>query len=238
MSKVFFTSDTHFGHGNIIKYCARNEFLSEIDKLELDKQGGKWHDGDWKGDRASKWRISKESVETMDEAIISNLNKIVGKDDILWHLGDFCFGPKNHYYQVAKNYRDRIKCRTVNFVFGNHDHRNIRDLFNESYDLFETNINNQKVVLCHYAMAVWDKSHRGSWQLYGHSHSNLEEWMGKIMPGRRSIDVGIDNAKKVLGDYRPFSFEDLQRLIGNNTGFSSDHHGMRTGPTEEDLANK
>ena len=34
----------------------------------------------------------------------------------------------------------------------------------------------QLVVLCHYAMRVWDRSHYGSWHLYGHSHGNLPPW--------------------------------------------------------------
>jgi calcineurin-like phosphoesterase family protein len=236
MSKVFFSADFHYNHGNIIKYCNR-PFLAEEDRQALSRDGA-WHDGDWKGERASKHRISREGVEMMNDHIVNAINKTVGQNDTLWFLGDWCFGSKGNYYQVAKEFRDRINCRTINLIFGNHDHHNIRDLFNESYDLFETIVNNQRMVLAHYAMAVWNKSHRGSWQLYGHSHSNLESFMDKVMPGRRSIDVGIDNAKKVLGDYRPFSFEDLQRLIGGKTGFSSDHHGMRNGPTEEELLNK
>lgn len=233
---TFFSADFHYNHGNIIKYCNRS-FLAEEDRQALNRDG-KWHDGDWKGPRASQHRISKAAIEMMNDAIVKNINNVVRQDDTLWFLGDWCFGGKNNYYQVAKELRDKIKCRTINLIWGNHDHRNIRDLFNEAYDLFEINVNGQKIVLCHYAMSVWDKSHRGSWQLYGHSHANLETWMDKVMPGRRSIDVGIDNAVRLLGDYKPFSFEDLQRLIGGNNGFSADHHEMRTGPSEEDLADK
>jgi len=41
------------------------------------------------------------------------------------------------------------------------------------------------VVLCHYAMRTWDRSHYGSYHLYGHSHGKLERhgW---------SMDVGVD----------------------------------------------
>ena len=31
------------------------------------------------------------------------------------------------------------------------------------------------VGLCHYPLAVWDQSHRGSYHLYGHIHNNLSE---------------------------------------------------------------
>lgn len=178
----------------------------------------------------------------MNNTIVNNINKVVGKTDTLWFLGDWCFGGKNNYYQVAREFRDRINCQNIYMIWGNHDHRNIRDLFVECYDLFETYVENQRIVLCHYAMATWEKSHRGAWQLYGHSHSNLELWINTVMPGRRSIDVGIDNAAKILGDYRPFSFAELSKIIGTQPGFFADHHGnassLITGPTEEDLADK
>lgn len=33
----------------------------------------------------------------------------------------------------------------------------------------------QDVVCCHYAMKVWNKSHHGAFHLYGHSHGSLPE---------------------------------------------------------------
>lgn len=42
-------------------------------------------------------------------------------------------------------------------------------------------------------------------------------------------------AAKIIGDYRPFSFEELSNIMSKRDGFHFDHHGMRTGPTEEEL---
>lgn len=57
------------------------------------------------------------------------------------------------------------------------------------------------IVLCHYAMRVWNKSHNGSWQLYGHSHNELE-----INPEKNllSFDVGVDS-----WNYYPVSIEQV-----------------------------
>jgi calcineurin-like phosphoesterase family protein len=96
--------------------------------------------------------------------------------------------------------------------------------FNKTFDKVKITVNNQVIVLDHYAHAVWEKSHRGAWHLYGHSHSNAEEWLNRVMPERRSVDVGVDNAFKILGDYRPFSFIELQKLFANKKGSFIDHH--------------
>lgn len=235
--RIFFTSDTHFGHGNIIKYCSR-PFLAEADRQEFERVGS-WHDGDWKGDRASKWRMTDEAIEKMDEELFSQINSVVGKDDILWHLGDFAMpGRKYNYRQKCTEYRDRINCNNVNIIWGNHDDRKIRDLFSESYDLKQITVpGGQKFVLCHYAMAVWDGSHRGTMMLYGHSHSEAEPWLERTMVGRRAVDVGVDNAAKLLGAYRPWSLEEVLARLSPRSGFAFDHHVSRMAntPREEEL---
>ena len=57
------------------------------------------------------------SVEEMDAAILANLNKLVDADDVLHFLGDFCLGGPDQ----ARQYRDRIVCRNIHMVEGNHD---------------------------------------------------------------------------------------------------------------------
>lgn len=214
----YVTSDTHFGHGNIIKYCHR-PFLAPVDKEEFDRLGGVWNNGDWKGDSASKWRISPDSIKMMDDHLISQINKHVRETDVLWFLGDWCFARKDVYFETAKRYRERIACKTINFIYGNHDHGRIAELFNESYRLHSLYVDGRFFVLCHYAMAIWEDSHRGSICLYGHSHAGVEDYLNKAMPGRKSMDVGVDNAAKVLGEYRPFSFQEIIKIMETNPGF-------------------
>jgi len=222
---VFFTADTHFGHGNIMKYCRRPGFSDwEQEKFEA------YCAGEDKGlDRHEMggldFKVSRESVERMDKYLLDGINAIVGENDTLWHLGDFCFGNDKQYYNIARAYRDRIKCRNVHIVWGNHDDDKIADLFSSDERLETVRVEGQKIECCHYAMAVWDKSHRGTWQLYGHSHSNAEPWLDRVMVGRRAIDVGVDNAAKILGSYRPFSFEELKKIMDNRKGCCIDHHG-------------
>ncbi len=59
------------------------------------------------------------------------------------------------------------------------------------------------------------------------------------MPGHLSMDVGIDNANLIVGDYRPFSFEEISQIMTQRKGFFPDHHGnnrgMSNSPTEEEL---
>ena len=66
MSKVFISSDHHFSHSNIAKFCpwSRGEFVKD-DKTDLD---------------------------SMHQAIIDRHNALVSEDDLVYLLGDFSFG--------------------------------------------------------------------------------------------------------------------------------------------------
>jgi calcineurin-like phosphoesterase family protein len=201
-------ADSHFGHSNIIKYCNR----------------------------------PFSSSEEMDDVLIKNINECVKPNDLLWHLGDFCFGPRDveGFYRVAAGYRQRINCQNIIIIHGNHDpdpfshRRDERDkankfykLFSEDYALRNTSINGRRVTLCHYALARWDKSHRGAINLYGHSHADIEPWMDQIMPGRKSMDVGVDNIAKILGKYRPISFPEIVKIMDERPGFLEHHNDER-----------
>lgn len=124
------------------------------------------------------------TIEEHDEVIISNWNKQVSKKDLVYHLGDFCFGG----HDVVRKIRMRLNGKII-LILGNHDHanriHNIKGIFSEMHDIREIKIKGNKVVLCHYAMRVWPSSHYNSWQLHGHSHGKLES-QGK------QWDVGLE----------------------------------------------
>jgi calcineurin-like phosphoesterase family protein len=207
--------------------------LADIDREALEANGGTWHDGNWKGGkRSSRHRLSREAVEMMDETIIANINANVGTDDILWHLGDFAMPGKQRYERMCRYYRDRLHCQNIYLVWGNHDERFINKMFQKTYDKLTAKINGQSIVMCHEAFAIWDKSHRGAWNLYGHSHAAAEKWLDEILPGRRSMDVGVDNAYRLTGEFRPFSFDEIRKIMEKRPGVNVI---KKNGPPEEEL---
>lgn len=224
---AFATADTHFSHRNIIKYCHR-PFLSADDAAELARRGGNWHRGTWKD--GPSWKISDEAVELMDHTLIVETNKIVGRNDIMIHVGDFGLRPNKakdvkNYFIRCKRIREQIKCQNIHLVKGNHDDDCIAELFSSYSRILERDFFGKHIVFCHNAFLTWPRSHRGALHVYGHSHSELEEWSNLHMVGRRSIDCGVDNAVKLLGAYRPFNIKtEIVDVLSARRGFSSNPH--------------
>jgi calcineurin-like phosphoesterase family protein len=219
MSKLWFTSDTHFGHKRIPLYCKRNFCLTKLEQKKIDSI---WANGAKLSTNWTKWAPSWESIEKMNDYLICKINEFVKKDDVLWHLGDFCFCPENLLENSVKNYLEKINCKNIFLIFGNHDNKEIGKFFKESYETKEIIYKNKTIILSHYAHAIWNKSHRGSWMLYGHSHSTAEEWLDKLIPERFSIDVGVDNINKLFGEYRPICFDEIEKIFKLKKGCSID----------------
>jgi calcineurin-like phosphoesterase family protein len=61
-------------------------------------------------------------VEEMNERIISVTNQYVKKEDLLINLGDMCLPRKTeNYIDVVRAYLQRLTCKNVILVGGNHD---------------------------------------------------------------------------------------------------------------------
>jgi calcineurin-like phosphoesterase family protein len=188
--QVWFTADTHFGHGNIIKYCRRPFMSAEEFAITRD-------------DPRNRLRLSDATVKRHDEALLEAINTRVQPDDTLWVVGDFCWGGRAE----ALRYRERIRCRDVRLVWGNHDRAEIADVFTDCIDQGMIAVEGQEVWLNHYPMRSWNKAFHGTWHFYGHVHGRLQR-EDAAKPTMLVKDVGVDAC-----DYRPWSFDDLKRYM-------------------------
>lgn len=168
-----------------------------------------WH-LDHEGVLAMSGRLFRNIVEHND-AIISIANRTVGKNDRLWILGDVGWAS-------IDNYLDRLVCKDVHLVWGNHDKKSFGKKFKTAQDVAEIKLGEHKVFLSHYPHAFWPASHHGSLHLYGHHHRQREDTLDSLFPGRRSMDVGIDNALHLLGEYRPFSEAEIISILASRPG--------------------
>lgn len=186
---IYFTSDIHFGHANIIKHCNRPFMGYTAPGIDF-----------------------VPSVQVMDRTIINNWNKKVKEIDSVYFLGDLSF------YNVEKTIGlvNQLNGKKY-WIAGNHDNKLIKHP--ELTSLFEwvKNIETiyvqdsavekgrQKIVLCHYPMMSWDSSYHGSWHFYGHAHGNCQH------PSKVAIDVGVDS-----WNFCPVSYEDIKMHINVN----------------------
>jgi calcineurin-like phosphoesterase family protein len=158
------------------------------------------------------------SIDEHDEYVISSINKNVKVNDTLYILGDMC----------NLDYRRHINCRNVILILGNHDPKQItkevKNTFTNVDKQLTVNIDGYVFYLSHYPHAYWDRSHYGSYHLYGHCHTKREGTLDNLFQGRRSMDVGVDNAKKLLDDYRPFTMTEVLKLLESRAGHDPVSH--------------
>lgn len=181
----WFTSDTHYAHKNMVRA------LSTWEDVENSTRDFK-------------------TIEAMSDHVVNQINKYVGEDDILFHLGDWSFGG----YQNIKEFRNRIKCKNIYLMPGNHDTHIVNDikvtpglyaqeLFTEVSDYMEIEIEKTKICMMHYPIQEWNRRHI---HLHGHTHARLALKKDRL-------DVGMDNAFKLFKEYRPFSWGDIKSQL-------------------------
>ena len=175
---IFFTSDYHIYHDKIIALGKGRPF---------------------------------SNLEEMHAAIADRHNAVVRQGDLVYNLGDFALKCQ---WEQAYAFRQRLVGQQ-HFTFGNHDKvvwemiRNVPDVFTwykgdpDSPGAYVLKLKGYgdipKISIGHFKMCTFTSSHKGSWNLYGHSHGQLpdeDRWLG--------FDVGVD-----VWDYTPVSIEQV-----------------------------
>ena len=190
LERVWIVADSHLGHGHIVQYANR----------------------------------PFANVDDMDRALITAWNAVVRPDDWVYHLGDFTLGD----IATARKYFAQLN-GLINVLYNpwHHDKhwldkRQIgvqHDLCSKHYPItlvlpievlevpaLAINGRAMPIILCHYPFARWNRSHYGSYHLFGHCHN-------KYHPLNLSMDVGVDAAYRLLGAYQPFSLAEIARVM-------------------------
>ena len=227
-----------------MKYCSRTKFMTDEDREKFLAVK------DDNGEAFRRLKMSRQSIENMDDGIIGNINSNVQPEDELWILGDFVFA--NNFKKV-QYYRNSINCKTVKLIWGNHDDRwllkyygrknGLPDLFQGYYDsglFYQTDDGlisedelaerhegknpfkkKQKWYFNHYPNFAWNGHHRGIVMIHGHCHGSVDDWKKKHIPNANCFDVGVD-----VVDYKPVL---LSEIISwkKEQAHDIDHHSSK-----------
>lgn len=154
------------------------------------------------------------SREEMNKALIDNWNKVVPKNGIVIHCGDFML---NHSLKNEKDY-DKIANKlngTIYLVRGNHDIIRLRDNYQTKNhivwvgDILNIEIGGQKIIASHYPLLCFP----AQYNVFGHVHT-LEDGnvYGPDSPFSdflkiceyRQYDVGVDK-----NGYKPVAWKEI-----------------------------
>lgn len=151
-----------------------------------------------------------ETIEHMENCFIDTTNSMVKPNDTLVIAGDFCWKATR-----VGHFRQRLNVKTIRFVYGNHDARSAGKHFSTADDMLFLKVMDKHFHVAHYPLVSWCKMRHGGMSCYGHAHSLAEEMLDSIWPYRNSIDIGIDNAYRLFGTFRPFHIDEVIERCSN-----------------------
>lgn len=226
--KVFVTSDLHFGHENILGFEEGRWDLCGIDRqkaitkyiLDNDIDIPNTNDKDFK----SKWehiqaKVNKEYIELHDKELIKRWNDVIKYDnDLVFILGDFSFRNGKETNEILK----QLKGRKI-LVLGNHDNIFMdkdfdKSLFVDIVNYKEITLDNQRIIMFHFPIQVWNKKHAGALHLYGHVHSNKTTSHPLQYEIPLSYNVGVD-----VNGYRPICVKEYIDIAKSEFNLHKDY---------------
>jgi calcineurin-like phosphoesterase family protein len=216
---VFFTSDFHLFHNNVLKFDNRPfADVHEMHKVLEERWNETVSEDDiviYLGDLSFARKQDKAYVDGMMWSLNGTIHYVMGNHD------DYREIVKEKRYESVQDY---LEVRITHMLDG----KRVETLF----------------CCMHYPIYEWNKKHRGSWLIHGHCHMDLfnedEKWVSDInsfseyIPKekleeykslikqrhyykQRVFDVGC------MGwDYRPVSYLDVLKL-GENRVYGTHH---------------
>ena len=194
---IYFISDTHFGHSNIINICQRPfESIEQMDNVLIDN----WNNivtnndivyivGDFAGDNADADYY---------------LDKLNGKKILI--LG-------NH----DRNWIKKLYKRKNWDIFKDPDYKLLikKGYFYDIKHYTEKVINGQFFTICHYPMIDFAFSsklfgEKFGFHIHGHIHNNLKEEFKYLFRAFNTLNCGVE-----INNYKPVNLEEL--ILNNQT---------------------
>jgi calcineurin-like phosphoesterase family protein len=176
---TFFTSDTHFNHSNILKYCPRRLEISQTVTEMNDYLMTAWND----------------VVRPQD--VVYHLGDVgFGHPEELVKIIKRLHG---HKYLIPGNH-DQRHLKHAGFV------QAWKSVLPSYHEL---NLDGQFMVLCHYPLLGWNKMFHQSIHVHGHVHTDYLDGsltlgiIGQFCQHR--FDVGVDHHH----NYSPFRFQEI-----------------------------
>lgn len=178
MSKVYFISDLHLSHFNIMRYepCrveAVIQYLIEknLTDFSADELRSNFNEVVKTGEGKEFW------IEWHDNMLIDNWNSVVKQDDVVWFLGDLSFGKEADLNDI-RNKVQHLKGHKK-MIYGNHDKQ--KPVYYHSCGFEEVSrysvVLKSKFLLSHAPNTAIAELRGGDFfNIFGHVHSKLEDY--------------------------------------------------------------
>jgi calcineurin-like phosphoesterase family protein len=182
---VWFTSDQHWNHSNIIRYCNRPfDDVVEMDKAMIER----WNE-----------RVTNQDiVYHLGDFTMNGITQF-----------SFIFNQLHgkHIHLVPGGH-DKVWLKRLNGMYPGR-----LSILPQLCELKLAGV--PPITLCHYPMLSWEKSHYGALHLHGHSHGTVGciKASGDIQlpPGEHKgfrVDVGVD-----CWDFYPVTLEQIMDRV-------------------------
>ncbi|WLF84533.1 phosphoesterase [Moraxella sp. ZY210820] len=164
MSKIFFTSDLHFSHRNIAKFCPHTRPQGDIDTLD-------------------RYMIDVWNDTVGVDDIVYNLGDLSFSHD-LKRITKVLSQLNGEHHLIFGNHDDIIQNHLDKLL--NTQKHDGKPLLSSAQSYLKLKIEKQTLILFHYPIAEWDGCHKGYYHLHGHIHERMSDIQGRI------LNVGFD----------------------------------------------
>jgi calcineurin-like phosphoesterase family protein len=165
---IFFTSDHHFGHHNIIKHAKRPFTTTEAMN---DTMIRKWNERVKLKDTV--FHLGDLTLNSDAQVYLEQLNGNIHILMLEWHHDkDWLRKQKNKPPMLSKSGSIVELLPPLVFL---------------KVNVFRIGKFALPITLSHYPLAEWEASHHGGWQLHWHSHGNYRDPKGRVC-----VDIGVD----------------------------------------------